>query len=141
MRELDGAWNYQSFVAMPAIVDRTNPPPAPPAVKRPALIAAPWTPPSIMTFSTDSSGAISGKAQLGPLEFFIKGTKTPAVEGVPEGIELTVEVPMTKSVYQLLAYFLKDSEHIVGTVVSINNDLGFQPNGTSAPFVLYPVRP
>jgi hypothetical protein len=37
-------------------------------------------------------------------------------------------------------YFLADSDHVVGTVVTLGNDLGWQPAGASGPFVLYPVR-
>ena len=40
-RTLRGKWYYQSFVARPAEVDPFM---TPPEVKRPPLIAAPWTP-------------------------------------------------------------------------------------------------
>lgn len=97
-----------------------------------------------MDFATDSSGKITGTAKLGPIDFNITGTIEPAVDAwIPEGIELVVTVAMTASVYHLRGYFLKDSDHIVGTVVAISNDLAFQryPVGTSGPFVLYPAQP
>lgn len=137
MKELQGKWNYWSFVSVPADVDRSK---TPPDVKRPPLIAGPWTPPSVMEFVTDSAGNITGTAKLGPYEFKIAGSIKRAVEGVPEGIELVVTVEKKSSVYNLQGYFLKDSDHIVGSVVAISNDLGFQPAGTSGPFVLYPVK-
>jgi hypothetical protein len=148
MKELQGNWHYQSFVSVPADVDRTKPPTDPEHEKRPALIASAWTPPSVMDFVTDAGGNITGSAQLkvsatDTLEFGIKGSIKPAVDAwIPEGIELVVTVAQTTSVYHLRGYFLKDSDHIVGTVVAVSNDLAFQrqPVGTSGPFVLYPVK-
>ena len=100
-----------------------------------------------MTFETDSSGQITGSAELGSLKFSITGSIVPAVGGIPEraasplpeGVELVVTVQATGSVYHLRGFFLEGSNHLVGTVVAISNDLGFQPAGTSGPFVLYPV--
>jgi hypothetical protein len=148
MTELQGNWHYQSFVSVPADVDRTKPPTDPAHIKRLPLIASAWTPPSVMNFVTDAAGNITGSAQLKvsatvTLVFDIKGSIKPAVDAwIPEGIELVVTVAQTASVYHLQGYFLKDSDHIVGTVVVISNDLAFQPHpvGTSGPFVLYPVQ-
>ena len=136
MKELQGKWNYQSFCSFAANVDRTK---NPPDVKRPALVAGPWTPPSVMEFVTDASGEITGSAKLGPYEFKISGSVRPVVDSIPEGVELVVTVESTATVYNLRGYFLTNSDHVVGTVVAISNDLGFQPAGTSGPFVLYPV--
>ncbi len=100
-----------------------------------------------MEFVTDSAGNVTGNAKLGPIEIMIEGSITPPAAGIPEraanplaeGIELVITVASTGSVYNLRGYFLTGSDHIVGTVVSISNDLGLQPVGTSGPFVLYPV--
>jgi hypothetical protein len=100
-----------------------------------------------MEFATDSAGKVTGIAELGPLKFAITGAITPAVAGIPEraanplpeGVELVVTVDRTGSVYNLRGFFLVGSNHIVGTVVAISNDLGLQPAGTSGPFILYPV--
>lgn len=103
-----------------------------------------------MEFSTDASGVVTGSAKLGPYDFKIKGEITrpeaPIADrgagALPEGVYLRITVP-TKSgeaEYRLQGYFLTDSNHIVGTVVAVSNDLGFQPDGTSGPFVLYPVQ-
>lgn len=147
MRTLQGKWNYQSFCSSGAVADRSAPTPNPPMVLRAPLVAAPWTPASIMEFATDPEGKISGSANLGPIEFKIIGSITPALEGLPEraaaplpeGVDLVVTVAATGSVYNIRGYFLPDSNHIVGTVVAIANDLGLQPPGTSGPCVLYPV--
>jgi len=137
VKELQGKWNYQSFCSFAANVDRTK---NPPDVKSPALIAGPWTPPSVMEFVTDASGKVTGNAKLGPFEFKIGGSVKPAVDSIPEGVELVVTVERVAAVYNLRGFFLANSDHIVGTVVSIGNDLGFQPVGTSGPFVLYQLR-
>ena len=135
MKQLSGKWHYQSFCSFAADVDRTK---NPPDVKRPALIAGPWTPPSIMNLVTDAAGNVTGTAKLGPVEFKITGAVKPAIDRAPEGIELEVVVEKLSAVYNLRGFFLENSEHIVGTVVAIANDLAFQPVGTSGPFVLYP---
>jgi hypothetical protein len=101
-----------------------------------------------MEFVTDAAGKVTGSAELGPLKFTIVGSITPAVGGIPEraanplpeGVELVVTVPATGSVYNIRGFFLEGSNHVVGTVVAICNDLGLQPAGTSGPFVLYPVN-
>ena len=147
MKELQRKWNYQSFCSFDAVADRSAAPNAPPTVMRPALLTGPWTPPSVMEFATDLAGKVTGSAELGPLKFMIAGAITPAVDGIPdraanplpEGIDLVVTVEKTGSVYNLRGFFLAGSNHIVGTVVAISNDLGLQPAGTSGPFVLYPV--
>lgn len=43
------------------------------------------------------------------------------------------------AVYKLRGFFLDRSNHVVGTVVAISNDLARQPAGASGPFVLFPV--
>ncbi|MDY3553929.1 hypothetical protein R5W24_003043 [Gemmata sp. JC717] len=142
MEPLNGSWYYQSFVALPADVVRK----VPPEIKRLPLIAAPWTPRAIMELTTDG-GKITGAAKLGTIEFKITGTVTSAAgpfpDGVqlPAGVELKITVENPAATYVLRGYALEGSDHIVGTVVTLGNDLGFQPAGASGPFVLYPVRP
>jgi hypothetical protein len=137
VKVLQGKWYYQSFCSFAADVDRTK---NPPDVKRPALIAGPWAPSSIMELVTDSAGNVTGTAKLGPIEFKISGSVKPAIDRIPEGVELVVVVEKFSAVYNLRGFFLENSDHIVGTVVAISNDLGFQPVGTSGPFVLYPAK-
>jgi hypothetical protein len=137
MKEIQGKWYYQSFCQFAADVDRSK---SPPEVKRPPLIAGPWTPPAVMELVTDAAGNVTGTAKLGPIEFKISGSVKPVSDKIPEGIELVVTVEKFAAVYKLRGFFLANSDHIVGTVVAISNDLGFQPDGTSGPFVLYPVK-
>ncbi len=143
MRTLQGRWYYQSFAALVADADRSK---TPPEVKRPPLIAAPWTPRAVMELATDAAGVVTGTAKLRDVEFKIKGAIKPATgpfpDGIqlPEGVELTVVVERFAATYSLRGYFLEDSDHVVGTVAGLGNDLGLQPAGTSGPFVLYPVR-
>ena len=148
MAVLNGRYNYQSFAANAAVADRSAGPAAPPRVIRPPQIAAPWTPASVMEFATSAEGVVTGSANLGPIEFKIEGRITPTEAGIadraanplPEGVDLTVTVPATGATYRLRGFFLNDSDHLVGTVVAVSRDLGMQPDGTSGPFVLYPVR-
>lgn len=93
-----------------------------------------------MEFVTDGAGAVTGSAKLGPIDFKITGDIKPAAGPIPEGVELVVTVEKLAATYSLRGFFLVDSDHVVGTVVALANDLGFQPVGTSGPFVLFPVR-
>lgn len=144
MKTLEGQWFYQSFTSNAAFADRLAGPTSPPNVLRPAQLAAPWTPRSPMEFTTDSAGVVKGSAKLGQLTVEITGEIIPVVppidghaaNGLPEGIKLTVTFPQTKSVYELQGYFIESCNCIVGTVVSVANDIGLQPVGTSGPFVL-----
>jgi hypothetical protein len=139
MLTLNGKYQYQSYVSLPADIDRTAPPPARPVVKRPALSAAPWTPSAPVEFKTDEAGSITGSGKLLGLDVILKGKAVPGIAGaMPEGIELTVTV--ANAVYQLRGYVVANSNHIVGTVVTVNeNDLGGQPVGASGPFLLLPL--
>jgi hypothetical protein len=140
MSQLQGNWNYRSFCPFPAMTDRTK---TPPVVSRLPLLAGPWTPLLTMELITDTSGKVTGSATLGPLRATIEGTVKAETDGVPETVELavTVEGGAAAAVYHLQGCFLADSDHIVGTVVSLGNDLAMQPIGTSGSFVLYPSKP
>ena len=65
---------------------------------------------------------------------------SPEVTRFPKGSSCQVTVEKFAAVYKLRGFFLANSDHIVGTVVAISNDLNFQPDGTSGPFALYPVK-
>jgi hypothetical protein len=135
--KLNGKWWYQSFCPLAAVVDNET---TPPLVSVPAQIAGPWTPASIMELKTDENGKVTGTAKLGPIDFTISGSVTHAIDKIPEGIELVVVVEKFSAVYNLRGFFLANSDHIIGTVVAINNDLGWQPVGTSGPFVMFPAK-
>ena len=137
MTEIQGKWHYQSFCQFAGEVDTSK---NPPEVKKLPLIAGPWAPPAVMELVKDAAGNITGTAKLGPIESKVSGSVKPTRDNIPEGIELVVTVERFKAIYKLQGFFLANSDHIVGTVVAISNDLGYQPDGTSGPFVLYPDR-
>ena len=118
----------------------------PPEVERPPLIAAPWTPRAVLELTTDAEGAVTGSGTLGPYEFEIAGAVTPAAGPSPDGVELPagVELVVTEkrsgAIDHLRGDFPADSDHVVGTVVSLGDDLGLPPAGTSGPFVFLPIR-
>jgi hypothetical protein len=83
---------------------------------------------------------VSGTLTFSPTAALkISGIVTPAVdkENLPEGIDLTGEG--LTAVYRVRGYFVTGSTHITGSVLSIQNDVARQPDGTSGPFVLFPV--
>jgi hypothetical protein len=79
-------------------------------------------------------------APVPELVLAISGRITPAVAGqVPEGIELTGT--LGESVNDIQGCFIAGSATplVVGTVTAVKNDPAKQPDGTSGPFVLFPV--
>lgn len=105
-------------------------------------MAGPWTPPLTMELVTDASGKVTGSGMILSLRADIEGVVKAATGGVPETVELSVTVAggAAAAVYHLQGCFLADSDHVVGTVVSLGNDLAMQPIGTSGPFALYPSK-
>ena len=131
MTKINGKWHYRSY----SFSQRAEP------------SLSPWAPLAVMELVTDASGNVTGTSKLGPIESKISGSVKPpsgasgTSPAIPEGIELEVTVPVTAEArYKLQGFFLEESDHIVGTVVAISNDLGHQPDGTSGPFALYPVK-
>ena len=126
MASFDGKWSYRSFCPQSATSDT------------PPQIAAPWAPPGELVVTTDATGKIAGTLTFAPgVALTVSGSVTPAVGKLPEGIELTGEG--LSSIYNIRGFFIAGSDHVVGTVVAIRNDLAKQPIGTSGPFVLFPV--
>ncbi|MBP3954080.1 hypothetical protein J8F10_02060 [Gemmata sp. G18] len=133
MPELNGKWQYRSFCPRVA------------ANEFRAQITAPWTPLSVMNLTT-TDGKISGTATPRPgAALNVRGSVTPPVpesatgepELLPEGIELVID-GLAGAVYNLRGFFTPGTDHIVGTVVAISNDLAGRPVGTSGPFILFP---
>lgn len=125
MATLNGKWSYRSFCPHSGTDDT------------PPQIAAPWAPPGVLEVATDGSGKVTGTLTFAPgVALTISGTVTAASGKLPEGIELTGEG--LSAVYKIRGFFLTGSDHVIGTVVAIQNDLGKQPVGTSGPFVLFP---
>jgi hypothetical protein len=128
MHRFNGKFYYRSFCPRAGSADAR------------AQIAAPWTPPGELAVTTDEAGNVSGTLTFSPTAALkISGIVTPAVdkENLPEGIDLTGEG--LTAVYRVRGYFVTGSTHITGSVLSIQNDVARQPDGTSGPFVLFPV--
>jgi hypothetical protein len=68
----------------------------------------------------------------------LTGRITPGTDQLPPSVELTGEG--LSAVYKIKGFFIPGSDHVVGTVLSLANDLGKQPVGTVGPFVLIPAK-
>jgi hypothetical protein len=130
MTSFNGKWNYRSFC--PRAGTASTPP----------QIAAPWTPPGVLTVATDATGKVTGTLEFPTTGnvFKVTGSVTPASkeQGLPEGIDLTGECG--PAIYKIRGYFIDGSDHITGALVSTQEDLVKRPVGTSGPFILFPVK-
>lgn len=125
MNQLSGKYHYRSFCPKAGTKDT------------PSEIAAPWTPPGVFTVETDATGKVKGKLSFGPgSELQVSGSLTASAGTIPEGIQLTGEG--LGATYKIRGFFLDGSDHIVGTVIAIANDVAKQPVGAHGPFILYP---
>lgn len=68
----------------------------------------------------------------------VSGKIIPATNKCPASIELTGEG--LSSVNKIKGFFIPGSDHVVGTIMCVANDLLKQPNGTLGPFVLFPMK-
>ncbi len=128
MTNLNGKWNYRSFC--PRAGTATTPP----------QIAAPWTPPGVLSVTTDANGAVTGTLDFPANQINVTGSVTAASkeQGLPPGIDLTGVCG--SAIYKIRGYFIDGSDHIVGALVSTQDDLVKRPVGTSGPFILFPVK-
>jgi hypothetical protein len=140
---LKGRWGYQSF--RHDSITLTNE-----QVEGNPELAVPWAgqlpgPPGVLEVDTDSAGTVTGT-----LTFTVPGAKVPlkitgrvipSTPKQPTSVELVGEgpaVPPGPATYRIKGFFIPRSGHVVGTVLSLGNDLGRQPVGTVGPFVLIP---
>ena len=126
MLSLNGKWSYESYCPK-AGTDQL-----------PSQIAAPWAPRGTLQVSTDASGKVTGALRFAPrVELTVTGSMTNGGGKTPDGIDLTGEG--MAAMYRIRGYFVAGAPGpiVVGTVVSVMNDLAKQPVGTSGPFVLY----
>lgn len=130
----NGKLRFQSFRPLAAVVDNGT---SPPNVKVPVEIVVPWSPPSERELTTDEEGKVTGTGKPGPIERKISSA---AKATFTEGIELSVSAEKSSSAYSLRGFRLANTDHLVGTVVAISNDLARQPAGPSGPFIMLPVR-
>lgn len=128
---LKGKWTYRSFRHDPIIVKDGH-------VEGNPELATPWSPPGVLEVDTSEAGEITGKLTFTEeVVLDIKGRVIPATDKAPASVELTGE--FHSSVNKLKGFFIPGSDHIVGTILSIADDIGKQPVGTAGPFVLFPI--
>lgn len=129
---LKGKWSYRSFRHDPIVVKDDH------VVGNPEL-AVPWSPPGVLEVETNMAGEVTGKLIFTPeIVLDIKGRIIPATDKTLASVELTGEFHTSSN--KLKGFFIPGSDHIVGTILSMANDLGKRPVGTVGPFVLFPIQ-
>jgi hypothetical protein len=130
-------WSYYSFRHEPIVVKDGK-------VDGNPQLAIPWAPPGDLVHNTDEVGEVTGTLTfpLAGVALKITGRFTPATSTLPASVELTGEVPIkgNPTVYKIKGFFVPGSDHVVGTVLSVSNDLAKQPVGTVGAFVLFPAK-
>lgn len=128
---LNGKWSYRSF--RNELIEVSNGE----LVGTPQL-AVPWAPPGELEVSTDKNETISGTLTFRPgVTLTVQGKLISATDKLPAGVDLMGEG--LSAVYKIRGQFIPGSDHVVGTVICLTNDLGKQPDGTWGWFVLFPV--
>lgn len=123
-------WTYRSFRHDPIVVDDGK-------VAEPLQLALPWSPPGVLEADVADSGEVSGRLTFGRQAVLaVTGRITSARAPLPAAIELVAEG--LGSAYRIKGFFVPETDHIVGTVVCLANDLAKQPVGTAGAFVLFP---
>lgn len=127
---LSGEWTYRSFRHDPILIENGK-------VEGAPQLSLPWAPPGLLKAGTNEAGAVTGTLRFSPQAVLsVTGQVTAATPLVPTALELTAEG--LGAVYRIKGFFLPDSDHIVGTVVCLANDLAEQPVGTAGAFALFP---
>ena len=140
---LKGKWAFRSFRHDPIIVKDGH-------VEGDPVLATPWTPPGTLVVDTDERGEVEGKLtfDLPPgappgapaASLKITGNIIPATAKSPAGVELTGTGVGVPAVYEVKGFFVPGSDHVVGTVLSMANDLAKQDVGTAGAFALFPAK-
>ena len=132
-KTLKGKWYYRSFRHDPIVVKDGK-------VDGNPQLAIPWAPLGELDADTDEAGKVTGTLTFTPpgVALKITGHITPATDKLPASIEITGEKLPT--VYQIKGFFVPDTDFVVGTVLSVANDLAKQPVGTAGAFVLFPAN-
>lgn len=129
---LKGKWSYRSFRHDPIVMKDGK-------VDGNPQLATPWAPPGELDVDTDQQGEVTGTLTFAPgVALKVTGNITPAADKVPAFVELTGEG--LSSVNKIKGFFIPGSDHVVGTVLCMANDLAKQPVGTVGPFVLFPAK-
>ena len=129
---MNGKWSYRSFYHDQIMLKDGH-------VDGTPHLAIPWTPPGALDVNTNESGEVVGTLTFAPsVTLKITGRLIPAADPLPASIELTGEG--LSAVYKIKGFFIPGSDHVVGTVLNLANDLAKQPVGTIGPFVLFPAK-
>lgn len=129
---LNGKWSYRSFRHAPIVLKNGQ-------VDGDPELASPWSPLGTLEATTSETGEVVGTLSFAPgIALKVSGRIIPATDKSPASIELTGEG--LTSVNKIKGFFIPGSDHVVGTIMCIANDLLKQPNGTIGPFVLFPIK-
>lgn len=129
---LNGKWSYNSFRHAPIVLKNGQ-------VDGDPELATPWASAGVFEVATGETGEVSGTLSFAPgIALKVWGRIIPATDKSPPSVELTGEG--LKSVNKLKGFFIPGSDHVVGTIMVVANDLAKQPNGTAGPFVLFPIK-
>lgn len=109
------------------------------------VLAAPWAPPGKLQVTTSETGEVSGRLKFpSGAELSVTGKVSDVIGAgvvvpwaLPPSVVLTAITGSTE--YHLRGWFIPDSNVIVGTVMSVKNDLAKAPDGTQGPWVLVKV--
>ena len=141
---LKGKWSDHSFRHDPIVVKNGN---KDAEVEGNPDLLIPWSPPGVLDVNTDEQGEVTGTLTFPAVPgvaLKITGHISPAADEKHLAcLEITGEMATQKglSVNKLKGFFI-ESDHVVGTIVNLANDLGQhpQPVGTEGPFVLFPAK-
>ena len=130
---LNGKWSYRSFRHDPIVLKDGQ-------VQGNPELATPWSPPGgVLEVTTGELGEVMGTLTFPGAALKVSGKIIPATDKDPASVELTGEGGRA-SVNKIKGFFIPGSDHVVGTIMCVANDLSKQPNGTLGPFVLFPVK-
>jgi hypothetical protein len=134
-KRLKGKWHYHSFRNSIEVKDGK--------IGKDTQLAIPWASHGKLDGNTDEAGEVTGTL-MSPtgLPFKITGHITPAAGKLPASVEFIAETTVEGrlTVYRMKGFFIPGSDHVVGTVLSVENDLANQPVGTAGAFVLFPAK-
>lgn len=140
---LKGKWSFRSFRHDPIVVKDGH-------VAGEPELAKTWTPPGTLIVETGERGDVKGTLTFhlprppgAEVSLTITGSITPATAEDPAFVELIGESPPTAprpAVYEVKGVFVPGSDHVVGTVLSMANDLAGKPVGTAGAFALFPAK-
>jgi hypothetical protein len=129
---MKGKWAYRSFRHEPIALKNGQ-------VEGNPELAIPWSPPGILDVNTGDSGDVRGTLSFATgVVLDVSGKIKASSDKCPASVELIGEG--FYSVNKIKGFFIPGSDHVVGTIMCLTNDLLRLPNGTLGPFVLFPLK-